>query len=107
MCFTCFSGNVLLHYAAVLARQTRHEISCLVFKNLTLARKEEAKCRVVGLIMAIVAKLIEAGFKIRLMVAQFERRQHATVVSTVAAVVEQRDIPVSTKRVQEFQQRAG
>jgi hypothetical protein len=58
-------------------------------------------------IMAIVAQLIEAGFEIRLVVAQFERRQHAAVVGTVAAVVEQRDIPVRAQRVQEFQQRAG
>ena len=40
------------------------------------------------------------------MLAQFERRQHAAVVGTVAAVVEQGDVPVRAQRVQELEQRA-
>ena len=39
-------------------------------------------------------------------IAKLERRQHAAIVGAVAAVVEQRDVPVRAQRVQEFEQRA-
>ena len=56
--------------------------------------------------MAIVAQFIQPGFKIRFMIAKLERRQYAPVVGTVAAIMEQRDVPVRTQRVEEAQQRA-
>ena len=40
------------------------------------------------------------------MLAQLERRQNAAVVGAVAAVVEQRNVPVGAQRVQELEQRA-
>ena len=40
------------------------------------------------------------------MVAKFERRQYAPVVGAMAAIVEQRNVPVRTQRVEEAQQRA-
>jgi hypothetical protein len=58
-----------------------------------------------GFVVALIAQLIEPGFEIRLVLAQFERRQHAAIVGAVAAVVEQRDVPVGAKRMQELQQR--
>ena len=57
--------------------------------------------------MAIVAQLMQAGFEVRLVIAQFECRQHAAVIGTVTAIVEQRDVPVGAQRMQELQQRSG
>lgn len=42
-----------------------------------------------GFIVAVVAQLMQAAFKIRLVIAQFECRQHAAIIGTVTAVVEQ------------------
>ncbi len=61
--------------------------------------------RVMGLVVALVAQLVQARFEIRLVLGQFKRRQHAAVIGAVAAVVEQGDVPVRAQRVQEFQQR--
>ena len=59
-----------------------------------------------GFVMALIAQLVQARFEIRLVLAQFERRQHAAIVGAVAAVVEQRDVPVRAQRVQKLEQRA-
>ena len=40
------------------------------------------------------------------MIAKLERRQYAPVVGAMAAIVEQRNVPVRTQRVEEAQQRA-
>ena len=59
-----------------------------------------------GFVMTFIAQFVQARFEIRLVLAQFERRQHAPVVGAVAAVVEQGDVPVRAERVQELEQRA-
>ncbi len=59
-----------------------------------------------GFVMTFIAQFVQARFEIRLVLAQFERRQHAAIVGAVAAVVEQRDVPVRAERVQELEQRA-
>ena len=58
-----------------------------------------------GLIVTLIAQLIETSFKVRLVLAQLEGRQNPTIVGAVATVVEQRNIPVGAKGVQELQQR--
>ncbi len=40
-------------------------------------------------VVALIAQLIETSFKVRLVPAQLEGRQYPTIVSAVAAVVEQ------------------
>lgn len=60
-----------------------------------------------GLIVTLIAQLIETSFKVRLVLAQLEGRQNPTIVGTVATVVEQRNIPMGAKGVQELQQRPG
>ncbi len=40
------------------------------------------------------------------MIAKLERRQYAPVIGAMTAIMEQRDIPVRTQRVEEAQQRA-
>ena len=40
-------------------------------------------------VVALIAQLIETSFKVRLVLVQLEGRQYPTIVSTVAAVVEQ------------------
>ena len=57
-------------------------------------------------VVALIAQLVQTRFEIRLVLAQLERRQHAAIVGAVAAVVEQRDVPVRAQRVQELEQRA-
>jgi hypothetical protein len=42
-----------------------------------------------GFVVTLIAQLVQPRFEIRLVLAQFERRQHATIVGAVAAVVEQ------------------
>ena len=59
-----------------------------------------------GFVVTLIAQLVQPRFEIRLVLAQFERRQHAAVVGAVAAVVEQRDVPVRAQRVQELELRA-
>ncbi len=56
--------------------------------------REEPERRVIGFIVAVIAQLMESGFEIRLMIAKLERRQHAAIIGSVAAIVEQRDVPV-------------
>ena len=58
-----------------------------------------------GFVMALIAQLVQPRFEIRFMLAQFERRQHATIVGAVAAIVEQGNVPVGAQRMQELQQR--
>ena len=41
-----------------------------------------------GLIMTLIAQLIETSFKVRLVLAQLEGRQNPTIVGAVATVVE-------------------
>ncbi len=41
-----------------------------------------------GFVVTLIAQLVQPRFEIRLVLAQFERRQHAAVVGAVAAVVE-------------------
>ncbi len=49
----------------------------------------KAECRVMRFVVALIAQLIETSFKVRLVLAQLEGRQYPTIVSAVAAVVEQ------------------
>ena len=57
--------------------------------------------------MAIVAQRLQVPLEFRLGLRQFEGRQHPAEVGAVAAIVEQRNVPVRAQRLQEFQQRAG
>lgn len=56
--------------------------------------------------MAIVAQRLQVPLEFRLGLRQFEGRQHPAEVGAVAAIVEQRNVPVRAQRLQEFQQRA-
>ena len=73
---------------------------------MCLTRQKEPERRVIGFVVAIVTQLIQPGFKIRLMIAKLKRRQYAPVIGAMTAIMEQRDIPVRTQRVEEAQQRA-
>lgn len=72
-----------------------------------LAGEEEAKRRIAGLVVPLIAERVEVSVEIRLFVVDLERCQHATKIGAVAAIVEQRNVPVRAQRLQELQQRAG
>lgn len=72
-----------------------------------LTCEEEPERWIIALVVTIVAQLMQAGFKIRLVIAQFECRQHAAIIGTVAAIMEQRNVPVGAKGMQELQQGTG
>ena len=57
-------------------------------------------------VVAIVAQRLQVPLEFRLGLRQFEGRQHPAEVGAVAAIVEQRNVPVRAQRLQEFQQRA-
>ena len=58
-------------------------------------------------VVTLIAQFLQTRFEIRFVIAQFKRGQYAAIVRAVAAVMEQRDIPVGPQRMQELEQRAG
>jgi hypothetical protein len=41
----------------------------------------------VGFIVAVIAQLVQTRFEIRLVLAQLKRRQYATIIGAVAAII--------------------
>ena len=55
--------------------------------------------------MAVITQRLQVLFELRFLFIQLERGQHAAKIGAVAAVMEQRNIPVRAQRMQEFSTR--